>query len=255
MYTPNPILLAETPAGGHVLPVTADQGGLNGYILLGQLGPPATVEVSADGVAWQAPTYPHTLAAGETLRLTRTDTSAVLTTLRALAPVDEGAAPGPETPDLQNGVPVAVPDLARNAQQVYGLRLPAGVAQLTVALSGGTGDVDLTVARAGNTGAPDGESYEVGNEERVTIASPAAGAWVVTLAAYEPSSGVTLTAAWGADASPPAPEPLAVSTDPQGYQTLTNADATTDADGYQTLPDGTATADADGYESVERSGA
>ena len=88
MYTSNPILLGVTPAGGLILEVTGGRGGLAGYILLGQHGPPCTVEVSTDnGATWRAITYPVTLAAGQQLRLTRTDTSAVLTTIRALAPL------------------------------------------------------------------------------------------------------------------------------------------------------------------------
>ncbi|WP_027459258.1 hypothetical protein [Deinococcus murrayi] len=152
MHIPNPILLAgATPASGLILEVTAGRGGLAGYILLGQHGPPAAVEVSGDGgTTWEAPSYPHALAPG-LLRLTRTDESASVTTLRALAPVDEAPPP-------------------------------------------------------------------------------------------EPGPGV------------PGLDPYTVITDAQGYQTITNADATTDADGYQTISDGAATADAQGYESVEREG-
>lgn len=147
MYVPNPILLGVTPPGGLTLEVTAERGGLAGYVLLGQLGPPATVEVSLnDGLHFVPLSYPHTLEAGEQVRLTRTDPDGLLTTLRALAPVEEDAVP------------------------------------------------------------------------------------------------------------PPPPAPYAVATDPDGYQTLTNASATTDAQGYQTIPDAAATPDADGYESVEREG-
>ena len=92
MLIPNPILFGPTPAGGAVLPVTADRGGLAGYVLLGQLGPPATVEVSAGG-GWTPLTYPHTLTTSEQLRLTRTDLSALMTTLLMLAPVDDGPLP------------------------------------------------------------------------------------------------------------------------------------------------------------------
>ncbi|WP_272977102.1 hypothetical protein [Deinococcus geothermalis] len=93
----NPILLDVTPAGGLILEVTGERGGLGGYLLLGQDGPSASVEVSAGGATWQAVTYPVTLAAGQQLRLTRTDTSAALTTIRALAPLV--AAPSdPEEP-------------------------------------------------------------------------------------------------------------------------------------------------------------
>lgn len=98
MYIPNPILLDKTPADGLTLPISPERGGLAGYILLGQLGPPADVEVSGNGGAtWQAVTYPRTLTAGEMLRLTRADGD-TLTVLRALAPVDEAGPPEPETP-------------------------------------------------------------------------------------------------------------------------------------------------------------
>lgn len=144
---PSPILVGRTPAAGLILAVTAERGGLSGYVLLGQVGPPVSAELSSDGgLTWAALTFPHTLTPGEQLRLTRSDTSALLTTLHALAPVDEGAP-------------------------------------------------------------PDG----------------------------------------GAD------EPYMTSTDPEGYETVTNAEATTDADGYQTITGATATADADGYETVQRS--
>ena len=97
MLIPNPILFGPTPAGGAVLPVTADRGGLAGYVLLGQLGPPATVEVSAGG-GWTPLTYPHTLTASEQLRLTRTDLSSLMTTLLMLAPVDDGPLPSVPPP-------------------------------------------------------------------------------------------------------------------------------------------------------------
>lgn len=98
MLIPNPILIGPTPAGGVVLPVTADRGGLAGYVLLGQHGPAMTVELSTGTPAWTAPTYPHTLSVGELLRLTRTDGSPTLTTLRMLAPVDDDLTPSPEGP-------------------------------------------------------------------------------------------------------------------------------------------------------------
>lgn len=100
-YTPNPILLAgATPAGGLTLEVTAGRGDLAGCILLGQHGPPCAVEVSTDaGATWQPVAYPHTLAPGR-LRLTREDTSPAVSTLRALAALDEGAAPEPPSTQI-----------------------------------------------------------------------------------------------------------------------------------------------------------
>ncbi|EYB67012.1 hypothetical protein DEIPH_ctg052orf0002 [Deinococcus phoenicis] len=203
MLIPNPLLLDVTPAGGLTLPVTEGRGGLVGYLLLGQHGPPATVEVSTDGGAsWQAVTYPHTLAAGETLRWTRTDDSPALTTLRALAPVEE-APPEPEVLTLDNGVPVTVPDLTPGLDRLYTLTLPEGIGELTVTTSGGTGEVDLYVRHGEPPVIPedgdpvaDGWGWEEGNAETVTLPTPAAGTWHVLLTAFEPTSGVTLTATW-----------------------------------------------------------
>lgn len=90
MSLSNPIVIDVTPAAGYLLTITADVGGLAGLQLLGQSGPPATVEVSADGGdTWADLSYPHTLAAGETLRLTRADTSATLTQFWATQPGGE----------------------------------------------------------------------------------------------------------------------------------------------------------------------
>lgn len=98
MYVPNPILLAG--AGVVVLPITAERGGLAGSILLGPLGPPVTVEVSADGTSWRTVTYPHTLAPGEQVRLSRTDPSTTASTIRMLSVPDEEAPPVPEAPPV-----------------------------------------------------------------------------------------------------------------------------------------------------------
>lgn len=89
MFIPNPILFGPTPPGGAVLAVTSERGGLSGYVVLGQAGPTATVELNT-GETWAPIRYPHTLGAGEQLRLTRSSTLPTLTTLHMLAPVDEG---------------------------------------------------------------------------------------------------------------------------------------------------------------------
>ncbi|MFC6663918.1 hypothetical protein ACFP9V_19100 [Deinococcus radiopugnans] len=151
MYTPNPIIFLDTPAEGMVLAVGAGRGGLAGYILLGQEGAAATVEVSADGGgSWAAPAFPHTLADGEQLRLTRTSGLTAASTLLALVPVDEGEAPGGDGPPantggvLANGVPVANvsaewstrPD---GGQAIFSAEIPEGMTYLVVNIEGGWG--------------------------------------------------------------------------------------------------------------------
>lgn len=97
MYTPTPILLGATTEAGLTLVVTADEGGLGGYVLTGQSGPAVSIDVSNNGGAsWLPVTLPYTVAAAVTLRLTRLDPSVELTTIRALAPVIEDAIPGGE---------------------------------------------------------------------------------------------------------------------------------------------------------------
>ena len=96
----SPLLLDVTLATGQTVAVSNLPGGLAGLTLLGLTGPAATVEISTDaGTTWAAVTYPHTLAAGQTLRLTRTDTSAELTTLRATLPDAAGGGVAEYNPD------------------------------------------------------------------------------------------------------------------------------------------------------------
>lgn len=73
--------------------------------------------------------------------------------------------------------------------------IPAGVSQLVVSISGGTGDADLYV-KSGS--APNSSSYECrpyksGNSETCTITNPKAGEWHFGVKAYKAYSGVTLS--------------------------------------------------------------
>lgn len=83
MYVASPLLLGPTPPGGVEVTVAAGHGGLAGYVLLGQDGPPAVLTIGGN-----PPTLPHTLAVGDVLRLVRDDDNPVLTTVRMLAPTD-----------------------------------------------------------------------------------------------------------------------------------------------------------------------
>lgn len=86
----NPFLLDQTPAGGLIIPITADPGGLAGLTILGLGGPPAEVDLSPDAVNWVPASAPTTLEAGQYLRLTRTDSSPVVTTLFCTFPDGSG---------------------------------------------------------------------------------------------------------------------------------------------------------------------
>ncbi|MDO4244554.1 MAG: hypothetical protein Q4C89_00835 [Deinococcus sp.] len=76
------------------------------------------------------------------------------------------------------------------------------------------------------------------------------GSGIVVMRSATVSIGLWLTEP---DGETPSATPLAVQSDPDGYQTITNADAQADVDGYQIIQGATATTDADGYQTVERS--
>ena len=96
MYISSPLILpSATPAGGILIDITAERGGLAGLILLSTQGPSVTLEVSDPSSGEFAPVtaLPRRLEAGQTLRLTRTDTSALSSTINAILLPDEGAEP------------------------------------------------------------------------------------------------------------------------------------------------------------------
>ncbi len=100
---------------------------------------------------------------------------------------------------LQNGVPVTGLSGVANSEKLYRFDLPAGQKSVTIKMSGGTGDADLYVKLKSppTTTEYDYRPFLSGNEETVTIDSPAAGTWYVLVRGYADYSGVSLTATWG----------------------------------------------------------
>jgi hypothetical protein len=81
----------------------------------------------------------------------------------------------------------------------YKMNVPAGAVSLIITATGGTGDCNLYIKP------PAADYYEFvsdepGNNETITIADPDPGEWSLMLHAYEPYTGVTLTAACTAGA-------------------------------------------------------
>lgn len=76
----------------------------------------------------------------------------------------------------------------------YKLVVPASQTSLTIATSGGSGDVDLYVKRGAlpTSSSYDYRPYQSGNNETVSVSSPTAGDWYIGLYAYSTYSGVTL---------------------------------------------------------------
>ncbi|MFZ5439285.1 MAG: pre-peptidase C-terminal domain-containing protein, partial [Myxococcota bacterium] len=97
---------------------------------------------------------------------------------------------------LQNGVSVGSLSGAASSQKFFRIDVPAGASNLTVALSGGTGDADLYV-RFGSqptTSTYDCRPYLSGNNETCTVPAPQAGSYFVMLNGYQAYSGAALLA-------------------------------------------------------------
>jgi hypothetical protein len=164
----------------------------------------ATVTGAANGAVTWSSTATSTATVSTSGLVTALATG--ITTIRACAVAEPTkcaqvalqvtAASGPAATTLTSGVPVAGLSGAEDSQRLYRITVPAGVAQLDVQTSGGSGDMDLYVRRGQppTSSAVDCESEGGANTERCTIATPAAGDWYVLLVGFEAYSGVTLTA-------------------------------------------------------------
>lgn len=100
-------------------------------------------------------------------------------------------------PLLASGAPVTISG-ALESDALYLIVLPAGVSQLRIETTGGTGDVDLYL-KFGTAPTPadiDAYSENFGNDELITVSSPQAGLWYLMAYGYEAFAGVTLTATW-----------------------------------------------------------
>ena len=113
---------------------------------------------------------------------------------------------------LQNDVPVSGLAGALRSVVFYSITLPAGVAQLTVSISGGSGDADLYLRQGTfpTLSAWDCRPYLGGNSESCSRTAPAAGDWYVALHGFANYSNVTLVARYTV------PTQLAILTQPGG---------------------------------------
>ncbi len=103
---------------------------------------------------------------------------------------------GDDVTVLTNGVPVTNITGVKNNEKLYKINVPAGQAQLEIAISGGTGDCDLYVKKdsAPTTTTWDFRPYLIGNNETVTIENPNEATYYIMLRGYEAYQGVSLTA-------------------------------------------------------------
>ncbi|MBA2543772.1 MAG: M4 family metallopeptidase, partial [Deltaproteobacteria bacterium] len=114
-----------------------------------------------------------------------------------------GGNPPPPPPGevvLANGVPVTGVSDATGGKKYWRIDVPAGQTQLTINITGGTGDADLYVQSGSQ---PTTETYQCrpykdGNAEGCVFSPPAQGTYYVMLHAYAAYSGLTLTATYSA---------------------------------------------------------
>ncbi|MBM3884305.1 MAG: PPC domain-containing protein [Gemmatimonadetes bacterium] len=98
---------------------------------------------------------------------------------------------------LTNNVPVTVGG-AVGADILYRIYVPEGKTNLSVTMSGGTGDLDLYVRRGTppttSVGGFTCRSWNAGNGESCTFTNPQAGTWYIRIDVYEDGAGASLRA-------------------------------------------------------------
>ncbi|WP_196139304.1 M9 family metallopeptidase [Aliikangiella sp. G2MR2-5] len=110
--------------------------------------------------------------------------------------------PGDGTPgqtELTNGVAVSGLSAAANGEDlIFYIDLPDGATNLSVKISGGSGDADLYVKQGDvpTDSSYDCRPYRSGNSESCDVSAPTNGRWFVRLKAYSAYSGVTLSASF-----------------------------------------------------------
>jgi serine protease len=104
-----------------------------------------------------------------------------------------GSFTAPDLPDA-GGETITNINIARRAWQHYTLDVPEGMAQLTVEISGGSGDADLYVKHGSQptSGSYDCRPNKNGNSETCVINNPQAGVWHLSVYAFRAVSGLTL---------------------------------------------------------------
>jgi serine protease len=91
-------------------------------------------------------------------------------------------------------------------KKYYTISVPSGQTKLTIKTSGGSGDCDTYVKLGGtpSTSTYDYKTTLSGNNETITINTPASGTWNIMLSGYSAYSGMSLLADYEAAVTPPA---------------------------------------------------
>jgi large repetitive protein len=177
----------------------------------GEPGEPYTAQLLASGgtgtYTWRVTegSLPHGLTLSEAGAVSGTPTALGSSTFTVQV-TDEASATHSraltivvaEVQVLVNGVPVAGIEGGSGSVRFYSIEVPSGASQLTVAISGGTGDVDLYVRRGAlpQQYVYDCRPLRAGNDEICTFMPPflTPGHWYIMLRGYTAYDGVSLSA-------------------------------------------------------------
>jgi hypothetical protein len=175
----------------------------------GDVGEPYAAQLTATGgtgaFTWTVTqgTLPAglTLSAGGAVSGTPTTVGSSTFTVRV---TDEAAATHSRTftvviaqvEQLVNGVTVTGIGGVAGSERFFALEVPTGATELTVVMSGGTGDADLYVRRAQlpEEYVYDCRPFRPGNAETCTFTPPAAGYWFIMIRGYAGYADVSLVA-------------------------------------------------------------
>ncbi|WP_394391106.1 PPC domain-containing protein [Shewanella woodyi] len=113
--------------------------------------------------------------------------------------------PGSNTGVLENSVALNNLTGSSGEQLLFTFEVPAGAQDLSIAMSGGTGDADLYVrfGAEATTGTYDCRPYKSGNNETCTISNIQAGTYHVMMNGYSSFSGVSLVGNYNEGGTPP----------------------------------------------------
>jgi len=139
----------------------------------------------------QNPSHTYASAGTYSVSLTVTDNGGLTGSHSANVTV---TAPASGSGQLTKGVAVSNLAATEGNSVNYYITVPSGASNLEIKISGGSGDADLYVKRgsAPTTSSYDYRPYLNGNNETVTVSSPAGGDWYIMVRAYANFSGVTL---------------------------------------------------------------
>ncbi len=108
---------------------------------------------------------------------------------------------------LENGIPLTGLGGASGSETFYTLDVPANATNLSIAISGGSGDADLYVKYGSQVSSTnwDCRPYISGNNETCTVTNVQQGTYYVMLDAWSSYSGVSLVGSFTDGGNPPPP--------------------------------------------------